>query len=273
MTTKQFAKDIRILSLETFKTMKQGHIGGAMSVVEILAVLYNDVMRYDAQNPKKEDRDRLVMSKGHAGVALYSALSLKGFFPKETLKTVNKNGTILPSHCDMNLTPGVDMSTGSLGQGASTALGLALGQKMRGFEANTFLIIGDGECNEGQVWESVMLAAHKKVSNLVIFCDYNKQQLDGYTKNVLDMGGLEKFADKFTAFGCHTQTVNGHDTDAIKKAIDTALSVKDNVSVIVLDTKKGYGCDFAEDVESNHHFKLTGEEISLAIEKCKEANV
>ncbi len=262
-----FAQEIRVGSLNVFKHRGFGHIGGAMSIVETLAVLYNGVLRVRPQDPGWNERDRLVMSKGHASVSLYTALSIKGFFPEDMLETLNIPGTRLPSHCDMNLTPGIDMSTGSLGQGASCAVGIALGQRMSGMDARTYLLLGDGECNEGQVWEALMLAAHKKLHNLIIFCDRNSQQLDGYCKDVLDTHDL---AEKFRSFGCFTQVIDGHDTDGIADAIKAAHNQPEAPSMIVLNTKKGKGCNFAEDQEFNHHYALTEDMIDNAIAKAEE---
>jgi len=261
------AAELRLETLRVFEARGFGHVGGAMSVVEALAVLYNGVMRVKPEQPDWPERDRLVCSKGHAGPAVYAALAMRGFFDKGLLKTLNRPGTSLPSHCDMNKTPGVDMTTGSLGQGVSTAVGLALGQRMRGMDARTYLIIGDGECNEGQVWEGLMLAAHKKLDNLIVFCDKNGQQLDGYVKNVLDTGDL---ADKFRAFGFFTQSVDGHDTAAVEKAVQTAISNKGAPSMIVLATKKGYGCTFAENQEFNHHIAFTDEQMTQALEAAEK---
>ncbi|MDR1589203.1 MAG: transketolase [Oscillospiraceae bacterium] len=256
------AEEIRIATLRTLEYFGAGHIGGAMSIVETLAVLYGSVMRYDASNPGWDTRDRLVMSKGHAGPALYATLSMCGFFPAEMLAELNMPGGRLPSHCDMNKTPGVDMTTGSLGQGMSTAIGLALGCRMNGWDSNTYLLLGDGECNEGQVWEGVMFARHHKLDNLVTFVDRNMQQLDGFVRDVLDTGDM---AAKFTAFGWHTQEVNGHDTRAIDAAVRNALAQKGVPSAIILHTVKGYGCNFAEGVESNHNMSFTKEQIDGAV--------
>jgi transketolase len=256
------AAELRLETLRVFEARGFGHVGGAMSVVETLAVLYNGVMRVRPENPDWPERDRLVCSKGHAGPAIYAALAARGYFEKDLLKTLNRPGTSLPSHCDMNKTPGIDMTTGSLGQGVSTAVGLAMGQKMRGIDAKTYLIIGDGECNEGQVWEGLMLAAHKKLDNLIVFCDKNGQQLDGYVKNVLDTGDL---AEKFAAFGFFTQSIDGHCTEAVEKAIQAAIANKGAPSMIVLNTKKGCGCTFAENQEFNHHIAFTPEQMAEAL--------
>jgi len=260
------AETIRLTTLETFANLGFGHVGGAMSVVELLAALYGSELRCDPENPRWEDRDRLVMSKGHAGPALYSTLSLRGFFPEKTLLELNQGGGSLPSHCDMHKTIGIDMTTGSLGQGISTAIGIAMGARMNGSEIFTYLVLGDGECNEGQVWEGVMFAAHNKLGRLIAFVDWNKQQLDGFAKDIIDMGDIEA---KFKAFGWHTLTVNGHDPYCIKDAIIAAKNVTDLPSVIVLDTIKGYGCDFAEGIEANHHINFKKEQIDNAIEVQK----
>ena len=257
------AEGIRLATLETFANLGFGHVGGAMSVVETLAALYGSELRCDPDNPQWEDRDRLVMSKGHAGPALYATLCLRGFFPKETLKELNQGGGSLPSHCDMHKTIGVDMTTGSLGQGMSTAIGLALGARLNNKEIFTYLVLGDGECNEGQVWEGAMFAAHNKLGRLIAFVDWNKQQLDGFAKDIIDMGDI---GAKFKSFGWHTQTVAGHDPDKIKAAIIEAKNVADAPSMIVLDTIKGYGCDFAEGIAANHHINFKPEQIDNAIQ-------
>jgi len=260
------AEGIRLVTLQTLASFGAGHIGGAMSIVETLAVLYGCELRCDPSNPQWEGRDRLVLSKGHAGPALYATLSLKGFFPKEMLSELNKGGGRLPSHCDRNKTPGVDMTTGSLGQGISAAIGMALGNRMNGSDSITYLIMGDGECNEGQVWEGAMFAAHHKLDNLIAFVDCNKQQLDGYTKDVLDMGDI---GEKFKAFGWFVQKVDGHDTGAILDAVEAAKAHKGSPSVIILDTIKGYGT-FAAGLENNHHMSLTKEQIEDAIREVTE---
>ncbi len=257
-----FAEEIRVAALEEFAELGFGHVGGAMSVVEALAVLYGGAMNLEPQNPDWQDRDRLVCSKGHAGPSLYATLALKGYFPTEMLKTLNKPGTKLPSHCDRTKTPGVDMTTGSLGQGMSTACGLALGQKLDGKGARTFLIIGDGECDEGQIWEGALFAPAKKLDNLIAFCDKNGQQLDGYVKNVLDTGDL---AAKFSAFGWFTQSVDGHDIGAVQDAVEKALQNTGSPSMIVMNTKKGNGCPFVMDQEFNHHVQFTKEQMAEAV--------
>jgi len=209
------------------------------------------------------------MSKGHAGPALYATLCLRGFFDKELLLELNQGGGRLPSHCDMHKTVGIDMTTGSLGQGMSTAIGLALGSALNGYKNYTFLILGDGECNEGQVWEGAMFAAHQNLGNLIAFVDWNKQQLDGFADTIIGMGD---FAEKFKAFGWHAQTIDGHDLSAIKSAIGDAKKYTDAPSVIILDTVKGKGCSFAEAKANNHHMNFTKEEMDKALDEASERN-
>jgi transketolase len=255
------AMEIRKLTIEEIGTLGSGHIGGAMSIADVLALLYFHRMKVDPANPRWEDRDQLVVSKGHAGPAVYSALALKGFFPADWLKTLNQGGTRLPSHCDRNLTPGIDMTAGSLGQGFSAAMGIALGLRIDCKPCRVYTIIGDGESDEGQIWEAALFAASQKLSNLIAFTDYNKQQLDGYTKDIIDLGDL---ASKWAAFGWFTQEVDGHDIEALDGAIEQALAQTSAPSMIVMDTVKGKGCSFAEGVEKNHS-------MAFNLEKAREA--
>lgn len=262
MELELFALKIRIETVKAMGNLGFGHIGGAMSIADTLAVLYGGAMKYDAQNPKWEERDWLVCSKGHAGPAIYSALALKGFFPLEELLTLNKPGTHFPSHCDRNLTIGIDMTTGSLGQGSSLAVGVALGHKLDGKKNYTYLILGDGEMQEGQVWEAVLLAAQKKLHHLITFVDYNKQQLDGYTKDINDMGDIKA---KFESFGWHAQEIDGANVAEIEKAIEHAKQQGERPSVIVLNTLKGKGCSFAENVLLNHHMTISPKQMEEAL--------
>lgn len=234
-----------------------GHIGGAMSIADVLGVLYGGVMEVDPAQPRREDRDWLVLSKGHAGPAVYAALAARGFFDEDVLDTLNRPGTILPSHCDRFRTPGVDISTGSLGQGISTAIGAALGNRLAGRKNTVYLIVGDGECDEGQIWEGVLFAAHHRVDNLVMFVDYNKKQLDGATDSVCKLGDLRR---KLEEFDWYAQEVDGHDTAAIYEAIQRAKAECGRPSAIVLQTVKGKGCLKAEHAEANHHMTFTKEE-------------
>ena len=262
-----FAEEIRVTTLRELGHIGFGHIGGAMSIVEVLAVLYGKEMRYDPKNPKWPDRDKLVISKGHAGPALYATLALKGFFPLEMLSELNQGGGRLPSHCDRSKTPGVDMTTGSLGQGISTAIGIALGNRMDKRDSYTYLILGDGECNEGQIWEGAMFAPFHKLSRLIVFVDLNKQQLDGFTSEVLDMGDM---VDKFKAFGWHTQKIDGHNIDEITAAISAAKAESELPSVIILNTIKGHGCSFAEGIAGNHHMNFKPEQMSEALANAEK---
>lgn len=262
-----FAEEIRVASLKEFKALGFGHVGGSMSVIEALAVLYGQEMKVDPKNPHMEDRDWLVMSKGHAGPSVYATLALKGFFPVEMLQTLNKPGTNLPSHCDRTKTPGVDMTTGSLGQGTSEAVGVALGNKIAGRDSYTYLFVGDGEANEGQVWEAAASAVGFGLDHLICFVDDNKQQLDGYTYDVMPSTNL---GAKFQAFGWHTQWVDGHDIPAIYHAIEKAKSVKGVPSCIVLNTIKGKGCTIALEAGICHSLQFNDEKIDGAIAAAEE---
>lgn len=264
----EFAKQIRIETLKQIGKRGFGHIGGCMSIVETLAVLYGSAMNVDPKDPQKDDRDWLIVSKGHAGPAVYATLALKGFFDIDKLQTLNIGGTMLPSHCDRNKTPGIDMTTGSLGQGISAAIGVALGYKLRDIKNWVYLIIGDGESQEGQIWEGALSAAQFKADNLIAFLDNNKQQIDGYVEDVMNLGDLHR---KFEDFGWHTQTVDGHDMDAVENAINIAKTVTGKPSMIVLETKKGKGCCFAEDILDNHHMRVTEDQINESL-RCLGCN-
>ncbi|HZK28611.1 MAG TPA: transketolase [Clostridia bacterium] len=264
---KQFAAQIRLETIKEVGELGFGHLAGSLSVADALAVLYGKVMRIDPKNPDWPERDLMVMSKGHAGPAVYATLALKGYFPMDWLKTLNKPDTRLPSHCDRQKTPGIDMTTGSLGQGASTATGMALGRKLADSDIRVFLFVGDGECNEGQVWEAAMFSAHHKLDKFVWFVDYNKRQLDGFTKDVLDLGDI---AAKFKAFGFYTQEVDGNDVRAISDAIDKAGEVKGQPSCIILDTVKGHGASELVEIELNHHVQIP-KDFALRAEKEVQA--
>lgn len=258
----KFADRIRYSSIKSMYTSKGGHVGGVLSLCELMAVLYGSIMNYDPENPHWEDRDKVVLSKGHCGPVLYSALALSGFFQEGELMTLNQNGGHLPSHCDMNKTRGVDMTTGSLGQGASTAAGMALGKKMLGRGGSVFLILGDGELNEGQVWEMTMFAKQHNLDNLITYVDWNHQQLDGYTAGICDLGNIENL---FKAFGFEAVTINGHDIDAIKTATRNALAAKNGIpKCIVLDTVKGKGWSVTENKTGIHHIVITDEMMAEA---------
>jgi transketolase len=251
-----FAEKIRLETLVCVGARGFGHLGGALSVVDALAVLYSGVMNIDPKNPDWKDRDKLVMSKGHAGPALYATLALKGYFPLDWLSTLNRPGTRLPSHCDRRLTPGVDMTTGSLGQGVSTAIGLALAQKLNGQKSRTYLFTGDGELNEGQCWEGAQFAPQQKLANLTWFVDANKRQLDGYVTEVIDSLDI---AAKARAFGWNALSVDGSRLDEIADALEKAAAEKSRPTCIVLNTTKGQGVPLVEEIEFNHHIPFEGE--------------
>lgn len=261
------ATRIRIGSLEAIKARGFGHVGGSLSIADTLAVLYGSVMRYDPQNPRWPERDKLVCSKGHAGPAVYAALGLMGFFPYEDIKTLNQPGTHFPSHCDRNKTPGVDMTTGSLGQGSSLAAGMAMGDKLKGRGSRMYLIVGDGELNEGQPWESFMFMASQKLDHLTVFIDWNKKQLDGYLTDISDP---QDFKKKFEAFGFHTQQVNGNSVREVYEAIQAAEKVKGKPHAIVLDTVKGAGVKEVEETFSNHSMTAAPEVFDRWIHSLTE---
>jgi len=240
-----FAQEIRVETLKTIGSLGFGHVGGSMSVVEALAVLYGSVMKVDPKNPRWEDRDWCVMSKGHAGPAMYATLGLKGFYPLEQAYTLNQPHTNFPSHTDRTKTPGVDLTTGSLGQGMSTATGAALANKVDGRTNHVFVFVGDGECDEGQVWEAAQFAAHYKLDNLVCFVDSNKRQLDGSVDEIMSHG--KGIGAKFDAFGWNViELADGNDVEQIYDAVEAAYQVTGKPTCIVLNTIKGKGCTFAE---------------------------
>ena len=256
------AKEIRVLTIEAIGNLGVGHIGGAKSVVDILALLSFKRLRVDPANPRTADRDQFVLSKGHAGPALYSTLAVKGYFPREWLMTLNVGGTALPSHCDRNKTPGVDMTTGSLGQGISAACGIALGTRLGGVASRIYCVIGDGECDEGQVWEAAMFAAHYKLDKLTAFVDHNRMQIDGTTDEIMGLGSL---AAKWQAFGWFVQQVNGHDMQAMDTALDNAERESGRPSMIILDTVKGKGFQPGEGLVTSHNMTFGPEEAKKAI--------
>ena len=268
---KLIARDIRCDVIQAIGHLGVGHIGGCLSVVELLTVLYFEAMRIDPKNPKLEGRDRFICSKGHAGPAVYAALANRGFFDKSMLLTLNQGGTNLPSHCDMNRTPGVDMTTGSLGQGFSCAVGAALGSKLARDEASVYTLIGDGESQEGQIWEAAMFASAKHLDNLIGFTDYNQLQIDGTVAEVNDVAPLN---EKWAAFGWNVIDVaNGNDlcevSDAVRRAKANRGSGKP--TMVILHTKKGCGMKWAEDLgPANHNVKVPAEVAEAAIRALRE---
>lgn len=256
------ALEIRKLCIEEIGNFGSGHIGGAMSIVEMLTYLYYHEMNIDPSDPKKKDRDRFVCSKGHAGPAVYATLASKGYFPKEMLMTLNQGGTKLPSHVDMTKTPGVDFTAGSLGQGISAAVGIALGQKIQHLPSRTFAVVGDGESQEGEVWEAAETASAWKLDNLIVFTDFNRKQLDGRTENIIPMDGIET---RWEGFGWHVQRINGHDFAMIDDAVQRAKQTPGRPHMIIMDTIKSYGYIPGETTENNHSMKFTLEDAKKAV--------
>ncbi|WYJ89308.1 transketolase [Enterococcus sp. 9E7_DIV0242] len=259
------AKKIRYDTLASIKHMGQGHLGGSLSIVELLAVLYGKQMAIDPNNPLWEERDRLVLSKGHAGVALYSALANTGYFDRAHLRTLNEGGTSLPSHPDRNKTPGVDATTGSLGQGTSVAAGIATGLKLSQKNNYVYLIVGDGELNEGQCWEAFQYIAHARLDNCLVVIDENKKQLDGKTLDILNPFDI---AEKMKAFGFHVEKVKGDSLSAINQAIQQCKLMSNQAVCIILDATKGQGIPYFEQMADNHSVKFNTEEVNQAAEKA-----
>ena len=267
-TLRSDALEIRALTIDMIGHLGKGHIGGSMSVVEVLALLYRTHMDIDPARPRREDRDRLVLSKGHAGPALYATLAYHGFFPIDWLRTLNVGGTNLPSHADMNRTPGIDMTAGSLGQGLSAAVGIALANRIDGSDRVTYCIIGDGESNEGQIWEAAMSAAQFGLCNLIAFTDYNKMQLDGWMTEIMN---IEDLNAKWLAFGWFVQRVDGHDFRQLDYAIRRAKAEPCRPSMIIMDTVKGKGASIAEGNPANHSMNFGPKEAAEMIETLRES--
>ena len=263
----EMARKIRVDTIKAIHSAKAGHPGGSLSIAEILSYLYFEEMNIDPKDPKKEDRDRFVLSKGHASAALYAALAERGFFDKELLLTFRKNGSILQGHPDMKHIPGVDMSTGSLGQGISAACGMALAGKLSDKPFRVYAILGDGEIEEGQVWEAAMFARHYKLDNLCAFVDFNGLQVDGTVQSVIDPTPIDK---KFAAFGWNVVSIDGADLDAIEKAVNTAKKTKDKPTVVIAKTVKGRGVSYMENAVGWHGKAPNDEEFEIAMRELGE---
>ena len=259
------AQKVRIGIIEGVHSAKSGHPGGSLSCADILTYLYFKEMNIDPENPKMPSRDRFVLSKGHAAPALYSVLAHRGYFDVELLKTLRKPDSILQGHPDMKYIPGVDMSSGSLGQGISCAVGMALSAKHFGDDFKVYTILGDGECEEGQVWEAAMFAANKGLSNLTAFIDYNNLQIDGTIEEVNSAAPFDK---KFEAFGWHTITINGNDIDEIEKAIEESKTIDKPVAIIA-KTVKGKGVSYMENNVSWHGAAPNDELFAQAMEELE----
>jgi transketolase len=257
-----FAARMRRHIVEQVFRAQSGHIGGSMSSADILAVLYTQVMRVDPADPKNPDRDRFVLSKGHCSPALYAALALKGFFPEADLQGFRSIGSYLQGHPSMKDVSGVDMSTGSLGQGISAAVGMAIAGKLDKKDYRVYAILGDGEIQEGQVWEAMMAGAHFKLDNLCAFLDYNGLQIDGDIREVMNP---ENVADKFSAFNWNVIEIDAHDTDQILDAIDQAKATKGKPTIVVAHSHKGKGVSFMEDQAGWHGVAPKPDEYEAAI--------
>ena len=245
------AHELRMLTLDTTKWAGSAHIGGGMSALDVMTVLYHKYMKIDVSNPNWEDRDRFILSKGHVGVAYAPILCDLGFNDKELLKTFNLSNSKMGIHLDSNKVVGVDASTGSLGHGMSIAVGTALAAKVLGKDYKTYVLLGDGECDEGSNWEAAMSAAHYKTTNMISFVDRNKCMIDGRTEDVMR---LEPLADKWASFGFEVKVIDGNNIKEICEAIDEALAnTSDKPYMIILDTIKGCGIDFMEDDYTWHY--------------------
>lgn len=265
---KKFATDVRIETVKCLEARTFGHIGGCLSIADVLTVLYNgELKNIDPKNPKKPDRDMLVVSKGHAGPAVFATLALKGYFPLDWLPTLCEGGTRLPSHCDRIRTPGIDASTGSLGQGLSLANGFAHAAKIKDKKNRIYCLMGDGEIQEGQIWEAAMYAHQYKLNNLVGIVDWNKKQIDGTVDECIS---LLDIAEKFRAFGWYAVTVKGDDIEAIQMAFKQIReNQSDKPGVLVLDGVKGSGVKCIEEMKFNHMIPVVKELADQCLEELE----
>lgn len=263
-----FATKARIGIIEGVHSAKAGHPGGSLSICEVLSYLYNEEIRVDPKNPKWQSRDRFVLSKGHGAPALYATLALKGFFPVEDLKTLRKSDSYLQGHPNMNKIPGVDMSTGSLGQGISAAVGMAIGAKLDNADFRVYTILGDGEIEEGEVWEAAMLAGNRQLDNLVAVVDYNGLQIDG---TIEEVNSAYPIADKFKAFNWNVIEIDGHNYDEIEEAFNNAKQTKGKPICIVMKTVKGKGVSYMENAVGWHGKAPNDEEYEIAMGELNAA--
>ena len=259
---------VRIGIVESTNAAKCGHPGGSLSAADVITYLYNRELNVDPADPKKWDRDRFVLSKGHCAPALYAALAHRGFFPVEDLLTLRKIGSYLQGHPNMNSVPGVDMSTGSLGQGISTACGMALAARLQNNPCRVYTLLGDGEIQEGQVWEACMFASHYKLDNLCVIIDNNGLQIDG---NIADVMSPYPIVDKLVAFGLHVIPVNGHSFDELEAAFAEAKTIKGQPTAIVMTTVKGKGVSFMENNAGWHGKSTNPAEFEVAMTELKAA--
>ena len=264
----KIANEVRKGIITAVYNAKSGHPGGSLSAADIYTYLYFEEMNIDPENPKKADRDRLVVSKGHTSPGYYSALAHRGFFPVEDLKTFRHVGSYLQGHPDMKHIPGVDMSSGSLGQGISAAVGMAISAKLSGDDYRVYTLVGDGEIQEGQVWEASMLAGHRKLDNLVVIVDNNNLQIDGTIEEVNSPYPIDK---KFEAFNFHVINVDGHDFDSLRAAFKEAKETKGMPTAIIAKTVKGKGVSYMENQVSWHGSAPNEEQYKLAMEELEKA--
>lgn len=262
------ANEVRKGIITAVYNAKSGHPGGSLSAADIYTYLYFEEMNIDPENPKKADRDRLVVSKGHTSPGYYSALAHRGFFPVEDLQTFRHVGSYLQGHPDMKHIPGVDMSSGSLGQGISAAVGMAVSAKLSGDDYRVYTLVGDGEIQEGQVWEAAMLAGHRKLDNLVVIVDNNNLQIDGTIEEVNSPYPIDK---KFEAFNFHVINVDGHDFDALRAAFKEARETKGMPTAIIAKTVKGKGVSYMENQVSWHGTAPNEEQYKVAMEELEKA--
>lgn len=258
------ARKLRRHVITMISTAGSGHPGGSLSAADIITVLYFKMMKHDPGNPHWPDRDRFVLSKGHAAPILYAALAECGYFPLEWLSTLRKAGTCLQGHTDSNLTPGVDASAGSLGQGLSVGIGMALAARLDKKDYHTYVLLGDGECDEGQVWEAAMFAPNYKLDNLTAIVDFNKIQLDGFTRDIMN---LEPFIDKWRAFNWEVLEIDGHDIKQTIDAIGKARSIRGKPAVIIAHTIKGKGVSFMENNVDFHGKAPNKSETEIALKE------
>lgn len=261
------ANEIRKGIVTSVHSAKAGHPGGSLSAAEIFTYLYFEELNVDPEDPKKPDRDRFVLSKGHTAPGLYAALAERGFFPKEDLVTLRHTGSYLQGHPDMKCIPGVDMSSGSLGQGISAAVGMAIAAKLSGDDYRVYTLLGDGEIQEGQVWEATMLAAHRKLDNLVVIVDNNNLQIDGRIDEVNSPYPIDK---KFEAFNFHVINIDGNDFEQIEAAFKEARTVKGRPTAIIAKTVKGKGVSFMENEASWHGKAPNDEQFKVAMEDLEK---
>ena len=261
---KDIANDLRISIINMLYKSQSGHPGGSLSACEIVTALYFKEMRVDPTNANWDERDRFVLSKGHAAPVIYAALAEKGYFPKEELSNLRKIDSMLQGHPDMKGTPGVDMTTGSLGQGLSAANGMALAGKIDKKDYRVYALLGDGEVQEGIVWEAAMFAAHYKLDNMTVFLDHNGLQIDGRNKDVMN---IEPIDDKFKAFGWHVISIDGHNFEEIFNAIDEAKKVEGKPTIIIAKTIKGKGVSFMENQVGWHGKAPNKEEAEKALDE------